>query len=173
MTKKFTANILLVVFILQLFGMSAMYFSQRYAFKQSAFKIIESNNEQKFTFLQLSNLEFQLAKFDEHELFMNGQLYDIVSIEFLDGHMIVKAYRDAAEESFIKKTIDWFDASNSNGTNLPKLILKTFFNPVVLIKKFTFVFFDSLKIQLNKRLSFHVLNVFRIPVTPPPNVWFF
>jgi len=109
-SNKLIAHILLVVFIVQLFGMSAMYFSQRYAIKQSAYKIIESEIESNFTYLKLSPLEFQLAKFEEHELFINGQLYDIVSIEFLDGHMIVKAFRDAAEESFIKKTIDWFDA---------------------------------------------------------------
>jgi len=151
-TKKFTANILLVVFILQLFGMSAMYFSQRYAFKQSAFKIIESNNEQNFTFLQLSNLEFQLAKFDEHELFINGQLYDIISTDFYDQIVIVKVFRDTQEEAFLQKTINWFDSSDASKSSLPKLILKTFFNPAILIKKFTFRFFDLLEIQLDKEM---------------------
>jgi len=169
-SNKLIAHILLVVFIVQLFGMSAMYFSQRYAIKQSAYKIIESEIESNFTYLKLSPLEFQLAKFEEHELFINGQLYDIVSIEFLDGHMIVKAFRDAAEESFIKKTIDWFDASNSNDINLPKLILKTFFSPVVLIKNFIFSFLNLVDFQFNKELLLDVLNVCRIPITPPPNV---
>ena len=172
-TKKFTANILLFVFILQLFGMSAMYFSQRYAFKQSAFKIIESNNEQNFTFLQLSNLEFQLAKFDEHELFINGQLYDIISTDYHDQNVIVKVFRDTQEETFLRKTINWFDSSDASKSSLPKLIFKTFFNPIILIKNFTFRFLNPLKIQFNNGLSFHVLNVFRIPVTPPPNMWFF
>ncbi len=171
-TKKFTANILLVVFILQLFGMSAMYFSQRYAFKQSAFKIIESNNEQNFTFLQLSNLEFQLAKFDEHELFINGQLYDIISTDYHDQNVIVKVFRDTQEETFLRKTINWFDSSDASKSSLPKLILKTFFNPAILIKNFTFRFFDLLEIQLDKELLLNVLNICRIPVTPPPNVYF-
>jgi len=171
-TKKFTANILLVVFILQLFGMSAMYFSQRYAFKQSAFKIIESNNEQNFTFLQLSNLEFQLAKFEEHELFINGQLYDIISTDFYDEIVIVKVFRDTQEEAFLQKTINWFDSSDASKSSLPKLILKTFFNPAILIKNFTFRFFDLLEIQLDKELLLNVLNICRIPVTPPPNVYF-
>jgi len=171
-TKKFTANILLVVFILQLFGMSAMYFSQRYAFKQSAFKIIESNNEQNFTFLQLTNLEFQLAKFEEHELFINGQLYDIISTDFYDEIVIVKVFRDTQEEAFLQKTINWFDSSDASKSSLPKLILKTFFNPAILIKNFTFRFFDLLEIQLDKELLLNVLNICRIPVTPPPNVYF-
>ncbi|MFN5345886.1 MAG: hypothetical protein ACK44N_01125 [Bacteroidota bacterium] len=169
MSKKSVAFILLVVFIIQLFGMTAMYFSQRYTIKQSALKIIESEIESNFTNLKLSILEFQLAKFEENELFINGQLYDIVSIEFCEGHVIVKAFHDTGEESFIKMTIDWFDTSNSNKSPLPKLILKTFFSPVVLIKKFTFSFLNLLNIQFYKRLSLQVLNVNRIPDTPPPN----
>ena len=58
--------------------MSAMYFSQRYAFKQSAINFIDSRIEQQFTVLKLTALEFQLAQFDEEELFINGQLFDII-----------------------------------------------------------------------------------------------
>lgn len=78
MFKKSLAHILLVVFIVQLFGMSAMYFSQRYAFKQLAIKVIQSKTESQFTYLKLTALEFQLAMFEEQELFINGQLFDII-----------------------------------------------------------------------------------------------
>ena len=132
MLKKVISHILLLVFLMQLFGMSAIYFSQRYAFKQSAIKFIESSNEQKFTVLKLTALEFQLAQFDEHELFINGQLFDIIDSKFDKGYAIVKVYRDTKEESFLKKTINWFDASNTTQSPLPKLIFKTFFNPIVL-----------------------------------------
>ena len=170
MPNKAVAHILLVVFIVQLFGMSAMYFSQRYAIKQAAFKIIESNKELQFTFLELTALEYQLAQFDEHELFINGQLFDVIDKEFNDGYVTVKVFRDTKEESFLKKTIDWFDASSATQSSLPKLILKTFFNPVVLAQSLNAYFFKSIIVKLNNNLLLQFLNVYIVPATPPPNV---
>jgi hypothetical protein len=168
--KKTLAHILLVVFIIQLFGMSVMYYSQRYSFKQSAINVIESNKEAQFTFLKLTTLEFQLAKFDEHELFVNGMLFDIIEKESENGYINVKVFRDVKEESFLKKTIDWFDATNSGKSSLPKLILKTFFNPSVITENLNSYFIPSVIITLNRNLLFQFLNVFITPLTPPPLV---
>jgi len=168
--KKVIAHILLVVFIVQLFGMSAIYFSQRYAFKKSAVKVIESSNDNKFTILKLTSLEFQLAQFDEHELFINGQLFDIIDKKFDNGYVEVKVFRDAKEESFLKKTINWFDASSSTQSSLPKLILKTFFNPVVLAQRLNAYFLKTIIVKMNIHVLFRFLNVIIVPVTPPPLV---
>ena len=170
MLKKVISHILLLVFLMQLFGMSAIYFSQRYAFKQSAIKFIESINEQKFTVLKLTALEFQLAKFAEQELFINGQLFDILETKFENGFVTVKVFRDTKEESFLKKTIDWFDASNPSKSSLPKLIFKTFFNPIVLCNNLTFSIFNSVSVNLNSNLLLCFLNVCIKPFTPPPLV---
>ncbi len=155
---------------MQLFGMSAIYFSQRYAFKQSAIKFIESSNEQKFTVLKLTALEFQLAQFDEQELFINGQLFDIMDSKFDKGYAIVKVYRDIGEESLLKKTTDWFDSSESSHSSLPKLIFKTFFNPVVLAQSLNSYFLNTIIVKMNRQVLFRFLNVLIVPVTPPPLV---
>jgi hypothetical protein len=168
--KKVIAHILLVVFILQLFGMSAIYFSQRYTFKQSAFKVIERSIDQKFTVLKLTSLEFQLAQFDEQELFINGQLFDVIDKKFDNGYVEVNVYRDTKEESFLKKTINWFDASSTNQSSLPKLILKTFFNPVVLAQSLNSYFLKTIIVKMNSHMLFRFLNVVIVPVTPPPLV---
>ena len=170
MLKKVISHILLLVFLMQLFGMSAIYFSQRYAFKQSAIKFIESINEQKFTVLKLTALEFQLAQFDEQELFINGQLFDIVEKKFENGNVTVKVYRDTKEESFLKKTINWFDASNTTQSSLPKLIFKTFFNPIVLAQSLNSFFLNTIIVKMNSHVLFRFLNVLIVPVSPPPLV---
>ena len=170
MLKKVISHILLLVFLMQLFGMSAIYFSQRYAFKQSAIKFIESSNEQKFTVLKLTALEFQLAQFDEQELFINGQLFDIVEKKFENGNVTVKVYRDTKEESFLKKTINWFDASNTTQSSLPKLIFKTFFNPIVLAQSLNSFFLNTIIVKMNSHVLFRFLKVLIVPVTPPPLV---
>ena len=170
MPYKAVAHILLLVFFIQLFGMTAVYFSQRYSVKQTAIKIIESNNEHQFTFLKLSELEFQLAKFEEQELFINGQLFDIIEKKFEDGYVIVKVFRDTKEESFLKKTIDWFDASNPSKSSLPKLIFKTFFNPIILCNNFIFSIFNSVSVKMYNNLLLCFLNVCIKPFTPPPLV---
>ena len=170
MLKKVIAHILLVVFIVQLFGMSAIYFSQRYAFKQSAIKVIESSNDQKFTILKLTSLEFQLAQFDEQELFINGQLFDIIDKKFDKGYAIVKVYRDIGEESLLKKTVDWFDSSKSSHSSLPKLIFKTLFNPVVLLQSLNSYFLNTIIVKMNSHVLFRFLNVLIVPITPPPLV---
>jgi hypothetical protein len=166
--KKVLAHILLVVFIVQLFGMTVMYFSQRYAFKQSAIKVIESSNDQKFTILKLTSFEFQLAQFDEQELFINGQLFDIVEKKFENGNVTVKVYRDTKEESFLKKTINWFDASNTTQSSLPKLIFKTFFNPIVLAQSLNSYFLNTIIVKMNSHVLFCFLKVLIVPVPPPP-----
>jgi hypothetical protein len=168
--KKVIAHILLLVFLVQLFGMSAIYFSQRYAFKQSAIKIIESSIEEKFTVLKITSLEFQLAQFDEHELFVNGQLFDIIEKKFDKGSVIVKVYRDIGEESFLKKAIDWFDSSKSSQASLPKLIFKTFFNPIVLVQSLNSYFSKTIIVKINRHVLLRFLNVLIVPITPPPLV---
>ncbi len=145
-----------------------MYFSQRYAFKQLAIKVIESKTESQFTFLKLTALEFQLAIFEEQELFINGQLFDIVDQKIENGNVIVKVYRDTKEESFLKKAINWFDASNTNQTTLPKLILKTFFNPVVLSEKINSCFLNFVIVKMNDCFLIQLLSVVIKPATPPP-----
>lgn len=145
-----------------------MYFSQRYAFKQLAIKVVESKIESQFSFLKLTELEFQLAKFEEHELFINGQLFDIVDQKIENGNVIVKVYRDTKEESFLKKAINWFDASNTNQTTLPKIILKTFFNPVVLSEKINFCFLNFVIVKMNDCFLIQLMNVVIKPATPPP-----
>lgn len=147
-----------------------MYFSQRYAFKQLAIKVIQSKTESQFTYLKLTALEFQLAMFEEQELFINGQLFDIVDKKSESGNVIVKVYRDTQEESFLKKTIDWFDTSTSSQTTLPKIILKTFFSPVVLTEKMNSCFPNLVIVEMNSDFLIQLLNVFFIPNTPPPVV---
>jgi hypothetical protein len=82
----------------------------------------------------------------------------------------VKVFRDTKEESFLKKTIDWFDASNSGKSSLPKLIFKTFFNPIVLCNNLTFSIFNAVSVKMNNNLLLHFLNVCIKPITPPPLV---
>lgn len=147
-----------------------MYFSQRYAFKQLAIKVIQSKTESQFTYLKLTALEFQLAMFEEQELFINGQLFDIIDKKNESGNVIVKVYRDTQEESFLKKTIDWFDASTSSQTTLPKIILKTFFSPVVLTEKMNSCFPNFVIVEMNSDFLIQLLNVFFVPITPPPAV---
>ena len=153
---------------MQFFGMSAMYFSQRYAFKQSAIKVIESRIEQQFTVLKLTALEFQLAQFDEEELFINGQLFDIIDKKFDSGYAFVKVYRDIGEESLLKKTIDWFDSSGASHSSLPKLILKTFFNPIVLENSHTLCFYVYPLRSIYSNQHLISLSVFIKPAIPPP-----
>ena len=145
-----------------------MYFSQRYAFKQLANKVIQLKTESQFTYLKLTALEFQLAIFEEQELFINGQLFDIIDKKLESGNVIVKVYRDTQEESFLKKTIDWFDTSTSNQTTLPKIILKTFFSPVVLTEKINSCFLNFVIVKMNDCFLMQLLNVVIKPATPPP-----
>lgn len=170
MLKKVLAHIILVVFFVQLFGMTVMYFSQRYAFKQSAMEAIELNNESQFSYLKLTETEFQLALFEECELFINGQLFDIIETRLEYGNVVVKVFRDTEEESFLKKTINWFDASNTNKTSLPKLILKTFFNPSIITEKVKSFLTTNLVVKWNSRVLFRFFNVLIVPNTPPPLV---
>lgn len=170
MLKKALAHILLVVFIVQLFGMTVMYFSQRYAFKQSAIEVIKLKNESQFSYLKLTEIEFQLAMFEEYELFINGQLFDIIEKKLEKGNVIVKVFRDTEEESFLKKTINWFDASSTNQSSLPKLIFKTLFNPVVLLQSLNSYFLNTIIVKMNSHVLFRFLNVLIVPITPPPLV---
>jgi len=167
-SKKILANILLVVFLMQFIGMIVMYFSQRYAFEQSAFKLIASNKKELNTILQLSELEFQLAKFDEHELFINGELYDIASKEIKNGIVTVKVFRDTEEESFLKNAVDLFDTSSSSKSSLPKLVLKTFFNPIVLEKVHSLRFYNFYSQSIYSNKQVRPFKVFIQPATPPP-----
>lgn len=154
--------------LFQLCGMTMTYYSQRYALQKSAFHSVHSSDKSTFQEINLTLNEFVLAHFDEKELLVNGNLYDIVSVKKNKNVLLVKVFHDVQEQSFFSKLLSWFDVSTSSKSTWPKLIFKTFFNPIVVENYLNITFNFH---ELNAFFSRNVMlfsSIYIQPQTPPP-----
>jgi len=149
--KKASYIILLTILLLQAGGLLFLFQIQQVRVQKAALLQLDSNsgNTEK---LALSPSEFYSARINDHELRLNGKLYDFKSVSYSDGQVILDVFHDASEENII----NWIEAlasakGNQQGelpAHLVKLLTTTylgtnsesvlFFQPVLEFPFFQF-----------------------------------
>jgi hypothetical protein len=96
---------------------------------------LEATHHVTDTFL-LSASELELYRVDDHELEINGNLYDIIHLEDSDGRVLVQAYHDQDEEAINRHLRDGLNNNDPSGSEksktecLHKLLSMTYIVPV-------------------------------------------
>ncbi len=127
--KKAAFISLITILLLQAGGLLFLFQIQQVRIQKSALHQLDSGSE-KAKQIVLSKAGFNSAKINDHELRMNGKLYDFRYISHSSEQVILNVLHDASEENLI----DWIEAlvtseGNQHGdlpAHLVKLLTTTY-----------------------------------------------
>lgn len=166
---KHTILILFIGLLLFNTGGSLIFFKLREAAIEASFKKALANNELignvavvEFTDVELQNAEWE----DEHEVKLNGHFYDILKVEYKDGHKVYSCFADDDETALYT----WYNQHKKhqleNGADDDNLA-PVFSN--IFVYKIQHIAFLSIYLQTINTLC-HLSNtqVVPIPTAPPP-----
>ncbi len=99
--KKILGIVLLSILLLQVAG-SYLYFVVRLSgIRQEMREQLKHKPAEQLTMLTLTPEEFQKAKVDNHEVKVNGKMYDIARIVVSENSVLVYALHDEAEDNLL------------------------------------------------------------------------
>jgi len=132
---------------------------------RAALKDLSREKLDKFS---MSQEEFKKVLVDEHEIKVEGSMYDIASIEQDHQLIIVYALHDEAEDNLLSFLDEIAKRPMQDKKSPPSQILQfialTFLPPTsaILFK------LDGKRLELNTRYTFHHNNLARAIESPPP-----
>jgi len=99
--KKLTGILFLSVLLLQVAG-SYVYFIVRLPGIRSEMREqLRHKTDEELTLLTFTEEEFRKAKADDHEVKVDGKMYDIARIAFHENRVLVYALHDESEDSLL------------------------------------------------------------------------
>ncbi len=121
--KKIGFIVLLSILLLQTGGLWLIYKAQQY-YVQNEMEESLNNKETIFQNLSLSLNDFQKDKVNDHEVSINGKMYDIKSINIKGNKVELLAVNDIKEESIIEKINRSLNNGDQQNQELPNHIFK-------------------------------------------------
>jgi predicted nucleic acid-binding protein len=99
--KRLVGIIFLSILLLQVAG-SYVYFMVRLAgIREEMREQLKHKPDEQLTLLTLTSEEYRKAKADDHEIDINGKMYDIARMVVLDDRVLVYALHDEAEDNLL------------------------------------------------------------------------
>ena len=100
--KKAGTLVLAMVFLLQVGGYYLYVALQEIKFHQTFFENQENYSDEEITLLNLTSAEFNSALVDDHELRIDGKMYDIIRVEQVGDCLMVYAWLDHEEGELLE-----------------------------------------------------------------------
>ena len=155
------------MFILNFVGIYVYFFIRVVSIKQEMRMALKALPEELLTKLILSPKEFERSRVDDHELKVEGRMYDIARIQLQDNRIIVFCLHDAAEDNLLS----FLDAVSSRAHKdkhpIPSTIVQ-FLSLTFLVPNFTF---DALTVDDDSAKTHHNESIKSLPLkvnSPPP-----
>ncbi len=111
------------ILLLQTGGLWLVYKAQQYYVRNQMEESL-NNKETIFQKLSLSLNDFQKDKINDHEVSINGKMYDIKSISIKKNKVELLAVNDLKEESIIEKINRSLNDGNQQNQELPNHLFK-------------------------------------------------
>ena len=137
--KRIGALVLAMTFLVQLGGYYMYVALQEIQLQKSFWENREKYKSEDLTILKLSTADFYKSKVDDHELRIDGNMYDIVRIEKVDDCITVYAWLDSFEGelmSLLQGLFDDADHESQHGelpTSVNQLFTVSFILPKDLV----------------------------------------
>lgn len=80
------------------------------------------DGELKAEIIELSDLDFRLARLDNREFFYSGKRYDILKLEQLDGFVRITAHHDRFEELLLAEIIYLHSGKNHDDEQITRIL---------------------------------------------------
>lgn len=156
--KKATTILLLIVLLMQAGGMLIVYKLQRTAHQNQMQELTLAGNASTEK-LTLSLQDYNHSTFNQHEICLNGKMYDIVSCNVIGDKVELIAVRDTKEESMLDELNEFVEQLNHAGSKLPKFlkqqlplfyipIFETGISPIAFINQLHFNPFKSIPLSV-------------------------
>lgn len=124
MVKKVLGIVLLNMLLLQVAG-SYVYFVVRLSgIRQEMREQIKHKPVEQLTVLTLTLEEFQRAKVDDHEVKVNGKMYDIARIVVRETSVLVYALHDEAEDNLLALLYEIVNRSSNDKKPVPSQLIQ-------------------------------------------------
>lgn len=115
-TRKITL-LLLVILLINLIGFYAYFFVRLHEIHESSRAALRHLPKDALTHFIFTAAEFENVKIEEHEIQVNGNMYDIAITEISSGKIHVYARHDAAEDNllaFVHAIVNRIDQDTKN-----------------------------------------------------------
>jgi hypothetical protein len=124
LVKKITGIVFLSVLLLQVAG-SYVYFIVRLSgIRHEMREQLKHIPDEELTLLTLTREEFQKAKADDHEVKVNGKMYDIARIVVNDKNVFVYALHDEAEDNLLALLNEMVKRSSKDKKPVPSQLIQ-------------------------------------------------
>ncbi len=115
---KYKSILLIGILFLQADGVLLLLKIQQYSIRYHAKERL-ADKSKTLEELTLSLSAYQLAKTGAYDLAINGEMYDVKSIDFDDDCVTLVVYHDQEEENIIRKIRNFLCADKHSGQKLP------------------------------------------------------
>ncbi|MBK7853422.1 MAG: hypothetical protein IPJ66_20445 [Bacteroidetes bacterium] len=167
--KKATYISLLTILLLQAGGLLLLFQIQQVRIQKSALHQLDSGSG-KTEQIVLSEADFNSSKINDHELRMNGKLYDFRYISNSSGQIILNVFHDASEENLI----DWIEAlATSDGQqqgDLPAHLVKLLTTTYLITDTEPVSFLHTVNEYSFFRFDERAVSFARDQDSPPPKI---
>jgi hypothetical protein len=99
--KRSAAILFLSVFLLNIAGTYVYFLLRLQEIKAEMREALKSKPTQELDVLELTVAEFQSARVDEHEIKVNGKMYDLARVEKKGDCLLVYCLHDEAEDNLL------------------------------------------------------------------------
>lgn len=122
--KKIISTLFLSVLLLQVTG-SYVYFIVRLSGIRSEMREqLRHKPDEELTLLTLTEEAFRKAKVDDHEVKVDGKMYDIARIAFKDNQVLVYALHDEAEDNLLALLVEMVNRTSHDKKPVPSQLLQ-------------------------------------------------
>ena len=136
------------------------YSDDYYQLKEKTYKLFSSASK-----------DFQLI--NDHEILANGNLYDIVKTETVNGKTMYYTFSDEEEDRYVQQLNDWGKSSSQEQPLPAKTVGLHIGKYFEVIKYNSPVFATSLRVHETVKLSndlFQYVSPLKIVFAPPPDL---
>lgn len=99
--KRIAALLFLAIFLLNMAGVYVYFIARLYDIKAEMRLALKAKPAEELEVLELTVDGFQQARVDEHEIELNGNMYDIARIEKQGNHLVIYCLHDEAEDNLL------------------------------------------------------------------------
>ncbi len=122
--KKLTGILFLSVLLLQVGGSYVYFIVRLSAIRHEMRAQLQHKPDDQLTLLTLTHEEFQKAKADDHEVKVDGKMYDIARVVISGDKVLVYALHDEAEDNLIALLDEIVKRSSNDKKPVPSQLIQ-------------------------------------------------
>lgn len=132
--KKIFSALFLSVLLLQVAGCYVYFIVRLSGIRSEMRQQLRHKPDEELTLLTLTEEEFRKAKVDDHEVKVDGKMYDIARIAFHDNRLLVYALHDEAEDNLLTLLAEMVNRTSHDKKPVPSQLLQLLTLQFVLIE---------------------------------------